>query len=81
MVDKAITRVDHPNMRRRIDAGAGARIGLITVPPLEAGFQTITQTVTLTDTHGFTSEGTTEFFRLDGTSYRSVCASASRRFP
>ena len=53
-----------------------------TVPPVEAGFQTITQTVALTDEHAFTSEGTTEFFRFDGTSYRSGCASAvGQRFP
>jgi hypothetical protein len=44
-------------------------------PGFFAGWQTITHTVRLRGDQ-FTSAGTTEFFRADGTSYRTGCSSA-----
>lgn len=47
-----------------------------TVPPLNAGAQTITQTVTLVNPNAFTSTGTTDFYGLDSQQYRTGCSAA-----
>lgn len=46
-------------------------------PGFEAGWQTVTQTVTLVDRDHLESVGTNAFYRTDGTLYRSGCSTAS----
>ncbi len=50
-------------------------------PGFEAGYQILTQTITMKSYDEFTSEATTEFFDTTGTSYRQGCATArAQRF-
>jgi hypothetical protein len=46
-------------------------------PGLFAGWQTITHTLILQDANHYTSSGTTQFYKADGTLYRSGCSSAN----
>lgn len=50
-------------------------------PGFFAGWATISHTVTLSDPDHYTSAGTNEFFKSDGTSYRTGCSTAiAQRF-
>jgi hypothetical protein len=57
----------------------GFNPGLPVSPGFFAGWATITHTVTLTDADTYTSAGTNEFFKSDGTSYRTGCSTATAR--
>jgi hypothetical protein len=46
-------------------------------PGFLAGGQTVTHTVTVTDANHLTSTGTNQFFKSDGTPYRSGCSTAT----
>jgi len=55
--------------------------GVPVSPGLFAGWQTITHTITLSDANHYTSEGTTAFYKADGTLYRNGCStSIGQRF-
>ena len=45
-------------------------------PGFFAGWQTVTHTVELSDADHFTSDGTNEFYKLNGEVYRTGCATA-----
>ena len=45
-------------------------------PGFFAGWQTVTHTIKLTDENHGTSAGTNEFYKADGTSYRTGCSTA-----
>jgi hypothetical protein len=50
-------------------------------PGFFAGWQTISHTVRLSDADHYTSDGTNEFYKSDGTSYRTGCSTAiAQRF-
>jgi hypothetical protein len=46
-------------------------------PGFFAGWQTVTHTLTLTDENHATSAGTNEFYKSDGTVYRTGCSTAT----
>jgi hypothetical protein len=46
-------------------------------PGFFAGWQTVTHTVRLTDADHLTSSGTNEFYKSDGTLYRTGCSTAA----
>ena len=45
-------------------------------PGFLAGWQTVTHTAELVDANHLTSEGTTDFYKTDGTAYRTGCSTA-----
>ena len=55
----------------------GFNPSLPVTPGFFAGYSVVTHTLELTDANHATSSGTNEFFRLDGTSYRTGCSSAT----
>jgi len=46
-------------------------------PGFFAGWQTVTHTLTLSDADHATSAGTNEFYKMDGTLYRTGCSTAT----
>ena len=59
----------------------GFNPNLPVTPGFLAGWQTVTHTVTLSDADHLTSSGTTEFYKSDGTLYRTGCSTAiAQRF-
>jgi hypothetical protein len=55
----------------------GFNPGLPVSPGFAAGWQTVTHTVRLIDDDHMTSAGTNEFYKTDGTLYRTGCSTAT----